>query len=43
MPCLPRPQRKRRKVSMLLAYRLVKLIETHSDGLARSLHERYMQ
>lgn len=26
---------------MLLAYRLVKLIETHSDGLARSLHERY--
>jgi len=26
---------------MLLAYRLVRLIETHSDGLARSLHERY--
>jgi hypothetical protein len=26
---------------MLLAYRLVKLIETHSDGLACSLHERY--
>jgi len=26
---------------MLLAYRLVKLIETHSDGLARSLHNRY--
>ena len=26
---------------MLLAYRLVKLIETHSDGLARSLQERY--
>ena len=26
---------------MLLAYRLVKLIETHSDGLARSLHDRY--
>ena len=26
---------------MLLAYRLVKLIEMHSDGLARSLHERY--
>jgi hypothetical protein len=26
---------------MLLAYRLVKLIETHSDGLARSLDERY--
>jgi len=26
---------------MLLAYRLVKLIETHSDGLARSLHARY--
>ena len=26
---------------MLLAYRLVKLIETHSDGLARSLHKRY--
>ena len=23
---------------MLLAYRLVKLIESHSDGLARSLH-----
>ena len=26
---------------MLLAYRLVKLIETHSHGLARGLHERY--
>ena len=26
---------------MLLAYRLVRLIETHSDGLARSLHNRY--
>ena len=26
---------------MLLAYRLVRLIETHSDGLARSLHELY--
>ena len=26
---------------MLLAYRLVKLIETHSDGLARSLLDRY--
>jgi hypothetical protein len=26
---------------MLLAYRLVKLIESHSDGLARSLYERY--
>jgi hypothetical protein len=26
---------------MLLAYRLVKLIENHSDGLARSLHARY--
>ena len=26
---------------MLLAYRLVKLIENHSDGLARSLHNRY--
>ena len=26
---------------MLLAYRLVKLIEEHSDGLARSLHNRY--
>jgi hypothetical protein len=26
---------------MLLAYRLVKLIEMHSDGLARSLHDRY--
>jgi hypothetical protein len=26
---------------MMLAYRLVKLIETHSDGLARSLHDRY--
>jgi len=30
-----------RRPFMLLAYRLVKLIETHSDGLARSLHERY--
>jgi hypothetical protein len=28
---------------MLLAYRLVKLIETHSDGLARSLQNRYRQ
>jgi hypothetical protein len=28
---------------MLLAYRLVKLIEDHSDGLARSLHARYRQ
>lgn len=28
---------------MLLAYRLVKLIETHSNGLARSLHKRYIQ
>ena len=28
---------------MLLAYRLVKLIENHSDGLARSLHARYRQ
>lgn len=26
---------------MLHAYRLVRLIETHSDGLARSLHTRY--
>jgi hypothetical protein len=26
---------------MLLAYRLVRLIETHSDGLARGLLERY--
>ena len=26
---------------MLLAYRLVKLIENHSDGLVRSLHNRY--
>ena len=26
---------------MLLAYRLVRLIETHSHGLARSLHELY--
>ena len=26
---------------MLHAYRLVKLIEDHSDGLARSLHNRY--
>ena len=26
---------------MLHAYRLVRLIETHSDGLARSLHNRY--
>lgn len=26
---------------MLLAYRLVKLIETHSEGLASSLHHRY--
>src|ERR1700761_3912181 len=26
---------------MLLAYRLVKLIETHSNGLARSLQSRY--
>src|ERR1039458_5980604 len=26
---------------MLLAYRLGELIETHSDGLARSLHDRY--
>jgi len=30
-----------RRSHMLLAYRLVKLIETHSDGLARSLHELY--
>jgi len=28
---------------VLLAYRLVKLIETHSDGLARSLHNRYRE
>ena len=28
---------------MLLAYRLVKLIESHSDGLARSLFNRYRQ
>jgi len=28
---------------MLLAYRLVKLIETHSDGLARSLHKHYIE
>jgi hypothetical protein len=28
---------------MLLAYRLVKLIESHSDGLARSLHQRYQE
>ena len=28
---------------MLLAYRLVKLIESHSDGLARSLHKRYSE
>ena len=28
---------------MLLAYRLVKLIETHSDGLARSLQLRYRE
>jgi len=26
---------------VLLAYRLVKIIENHSDGLARSLHNRY--
>jgi hypothetical protein len=26
---------------VLHAYRLVRLIETHSDGLARSLHNRY--
>jgi hypothetical protein len=26
---------------MLMAYRLVKLIESHSDGLARSLYARY--
>ena len=25
----------------MFAYRLLKLIETHSDGLARSLHDRY--
>ena len=28
---------------MLLAYRLVKLIENHSDGLSRSLQARYRQ
>ena len=28
---------------MLLAYRLVKLIEDHSDGLSRSLQNRYRQ
>ncbi|MGA2904567.1 MAG: hypothetical protein ABSD98_12090 [Candidatus Korobacteraceae bacterium] len=28
---------------MLLAYRLVKLIETHSDGLSRSLQHRYRE
>ena len=28
---------------MLLAYRLVRLIETHSDGLARSLQKRYRE
>jgi hypothetical protein len=28
---------------MLLAYRLVKLIESHSDGLSRSLQARYRQ
>src|SRR5580692_3142227 len=28
---------------MLLAYRLVKLIENHSDGLSRSLQSRYRQ
>jgi hypothetical protein len=28
---------------MLLAYRLVRLIENHSDGLARSLHNRYCE
>jgi hypothetical protein len=28
---------------MLLAYRLVKLIENHSDGLARSLKARYQK
>ena len=28
---------------MLLAYRIVKLIETHSDGLARSLQRRYRE
>ena len=28
---------------MLLAYRLVKLIENHSDGLARSLYKRYRE
>lgn len=28
---------------MLLAYRLVKLIESHSNGLARSLHKRYIE
>ena len=28
---------------MLLAYRLVRLIEEHSDGLARSLQVRYQQ
>jgi len=28
---------------MMHAYRLVRLIETHSDGLARSLHKRYRE
>jgi hypothetical protein len=28
---------------MMLAYRLVKLIEAHSDGLARSLQRRYRE
>ena len=30
-------------MTMLLAYRLVRLIEQHSDGLARSLQVRYRQ
>src|SRR5450631_2462396 len=37
----PGHRRERKRSFMLLAYRLVKLIETHSDGLARSLQERY--
>src|SRR5208283_4153832 len=42
-PCLMQPRREERRQAMLLAYRLVKLIESHSDGLARSLHNRYRE
>ena len=37
----PRTNERESRSHMLLAYRLVRLIETHSDGLARSLQERY--